>query len=168
MIHAVTTLPRHSLRGSRFADESAAHQAVALTLPMLQNAVRQSEICGSGFLYIVVLDPGLSPAEASFDDALLLEHAIGDRQRWDADYAGFARAKARLSWESGQDTQRLQTLGAHRLRSGDSVLGGGVWLDGIVVAVSGAFPWYDEAFAFAIAANLRAIARQRRLSATTA
>ena len=167
MIHAVSSAPRHSVRGSRFADESAAHQAVALALPMLQQAVHQPEVCGSGFLAIVVLDPGLSPADASFDSAVLLEHTIGDRQRWDADYTTFARAKARLSWESGQDTQRLQALGAHRLRTGDSVLGGGVWLDGIVVGVSGAFPWYDEAFALAIAANLRAIARQRRLAATT-
>ena len=62
----------------------------------------------------------------------------------------------------------MQGQHAHRLRAGDSLLGGGVWLDGIVVAVSGAFDWYDEAFALAIAAQLRAVARSRHASALDA
>jgi hypothetical protein len=49
----------------------------------------------------------------------------------------------------------------HALVHGDALLAGGVWLDGITVAVSGAEAAYDVAFATAIAANLRAIAAQR-------
>jgi hypothetical protein len=44
-------------------------------------------------------------------------------------------------------------------------LWGSAVLDGIVVAASGAFPWFDEAFATALAANLRAIAKQRHAAA---
>jgi hypothetical protein len=154
--------------GSHFADADAARQAVALALPMIEHAMRDRTVCGSGFLYIVVMDPALGPAEAHFDDAILLEHAIGVRENWDADYGAFARAKARLSWEHGMDSHRLQIAGAHRLRSGDSLLWGSVCLDGIVVGVSGAFAWYDEAFATAIAANLRALAKQRQAEAVAA
>jgi hypothetical protein len=123
------------------------------------------EVCGSGFLYIVVMDPGLSPIAATFAEAVLLEHAIGNPAAWDADYAGFARAKARLSWQENRDSHQVQCARSHALRRGDSCLWGSVCLDGIVVGVSGAHPWFDEAFATAIAANLRAIAKQRHAAA---
>lgn len=154
--------------GSCYADAPAANQAIEFVLPMAQAMARDRSRCGSGFLCIVVLDPALSPAQVRFDDAVLVEHAVGDRSRWDADYAAFARAKARLVWHNGLDGLWLQTASAHRLRSGDSLLRGAVCLDGIVVAVSGAFPWWDEALATAVAANLRAIAQQRHAEASAA
>jgi hypothetical protein len=153
------------LTGSHFADAAAARQAIAMALPMIETAIADPQVCGSGFLYIVVMDPGLGPGEADFADAVLLEHALGDRSCWDADYAGFARAKARLSWQHGMASHQVQTARTHALRHGDSVLWGSVWLDGIVVGVSGAHPWFDEAFATAVAANLRAIAKQRHAAA---
>ena len=127
--------------------------------------MKDPEVCGSGFLYIVVMDPALQPGEIPFGDAVLAEHAIGDRTRWDADYAGFARAKARVSWLAACGSHEVQSLRSHTLRHGDSVLWGSVCLDGIVVGVSGAHPWWDEAFATAVAANLRAIAKQRHAMA---
>ena len=152
-------------RGSHFADVDAARRAVALALPMIEAALTDPEVCGSGFLYIAVMDPGLQPGEIPFAEAVLAEHAIGDRTRWDADYASFARAKARVSWTSGLGSHEVQSLRTHALRHGDNVLWGSVCLDGIVVGVSGAHPWWDEAFATAIAANLRAIAKQRHAAA---
>src|SRR5881628_2517427 len=115
--------------GSAFADAQAAQRELDSVLPMLEPAARDASVCGGGFLYIVVMDPALGPADADFDAAVLLEHAIGDRARWDADYAGFAQAKARLSWTHAADTSALQARQGHRLRDGDSLLGGGVWLD---------------------------------------
>jgi hypothetical protein len=152
--------------GSQFADLDAARQAIAMALPMIEIAVKDPEVCGSGFLYIVVMDPGLHPGEVDFADAVLAEHAVGDRTRWDADYAGFARGKARVSWLIGLDSHEVQARRTHALRHGDSVLWGSVSLDGIVVGVSGAHPWWDEAFATTIAANLRAIAKKRHADAT--
>ena len=151
--------------GSYFADAAAARRAVDLALPMIEPAMRDTTVCGSGFLHIVVMDPALSPQRCGFGDAVLLEHSVGDRDRWDADYAAFARGKARLAWESGMDSHALQNLRPHTLREGDSLLWGSVCLQGIVVAASGAHAWWDEAFATAIAANLLAIAKEGHASA---
>ena len=156
------------LTGSHFADVDAARRAIAMALPMIEAAMTDPGVCGSGFLYVVVMDPGLHPGEVDFSDAVLHEHAIGDRSHWDADYAGFARGKARLSWQHGSGSHEIQTGRTHALRHGDSVLWGSCNLDGIVVGVSGAHPWFDEAFATAIAANLRAIAKQRHAAALAA
>lgn len=155
-------------RGSCYADADAARRAVELALPTIEQALRQPGVCELGFLAVCVVDPALGPADASFDEAVLHEHAVGDRTRWDADYAAFARAKARTSWRLGDGGTRVQEEGAHRLRAGDSLLAGAVRLDGIVVGVSGAAPWWDEAFAACIAACLRAVAGERRAAARAA
>jgi hypothetical protein len=147
--------------GSCFADRAAAERALAMALPLIEPLMRDASVVGSGFLHIVIMDPARGPHECSFDDAVLLEHSLGDRARWDADYAAFARAKARLSWHHGQGTHALQAMSPHLLRSGDTMLAGSAWLDGIVVGVSGAHPHYDEAFATCVAACLRAGAKQR-------
>lgn len=154
--------------GSHFADAGAAREAIARALPMIEAMVPEPEVCGSGFLYIVVVDPALTPADCRFEDAILAEHAVGDRSRWDADYAAFARAKARLAWRSGLDGRTVQDQRPHLLQRGETLLAGAVQLDGIVVGVSGAHPWYDEAFATCVAAQLRAIARRRHAEARQA
>lgn len=154
--------------GSRYADAVAARRALEMALPMIEAAMRDDSVCGSGFLCIVVMDPAIGPADASFDEAVLLEHAIGDRTRWDADFAALARAKAELSWRHSMDSQAVHHTRAHALREGDSTLWGSVCLDGIVVGVSGAHPWYDEAFATCIAGCLRAVAKERLAAAVAA
>ena len=144
---------------SYFIDRSAAEKAVQLSLPMI-NAAMESRIAGeSGFLYIVIMKPGATPASSSFEEAILYEHAVGDREKWDADYSAFARAKARVSWKTGLDGHVVQELKPHLLEKGDTVLWGGVVLDDIVVGVSGADPWYDEVFAGTVAMCLRAQAK---------
>lgn len=155
-------MPSPTVDGSHYVDREAAMRAVALVAPMIEQAMLDRGVVGSGFLYVVVMDPGLPPGAAAFEEAILYEHAFGDRERWDADYASFARAKARLAWATGKDSQTMQDALPHLLRTGDTLLGGGICLDGIVVASSGAFPWFDELFAGAIALALRAIAREGR------
>jgi hypothetical protein len=148
--------------GSVFADAAAARRALALMQPTLEAAIADRSVCGSGFLCIVVMDPALSPHEAAFDEAVLVEHSVGPRADWDADYAAFARAKAQLAWREACD---CSAVSAHRLRAGDCLLAGAIVLDGIVVAVSGAHAEFDEALALAVAAQLRAVATQRRQQA---
>ena len=143
---------------SCFADADAARRAVAMALPMIELAARDKAVCGAGFLYIVVMDPALTAERSDFSSAVLYEHAVGDRQLWDADYAAFARSKARLSWRLQRDSHLTLACRPHALTDGDSLLAGGVCLDGITVAVSGAEAAFDIAFATAIAANLRALA----------
>jgi hypothetical protein len=147
-----------SRTSSHFADRAAAARAVDMMLPAIRAAMEIPRCGDSGSLHIVVMDPAREPRTSDFEDAILYEHSLG-RERWDADYAAFARAKARLSWLHRLDSRAVQTMRPHLLKTGDALLWGGVWLDGIVVAMSGFQPWYDEAFSAAIAACLRAIAR---------
>ena len=146
--------------GSHFATVDLAREALRMALLMIEPAVRDTLVSGCGFLHIVVMDPALGPRDVPFEEAILLEHPIGDREKWDADYAVYARAKAGLCWRHGMDGAVLQATRPHLLRQGETLLWGGVNLDGIVVGVSGAFPWFDEAFATAIAANLRALCKR--------
>ena len=128
-------------------DRAAAEQAVAMALPMIRAAIENKSAGESGFFYLVVMKPGSSPATSTFEDAILYEHAVGDRDKWDADYRGFALAKARVAWRTGLDSHIVQEQRPYLLEQGDTVLWGSVAMDGIVVAASGADAWYDEAFA---------------------
>lgn len=152
------------VRGSWYADRARAQRAIEMALPAIEAAVDRREVSGTGFLSIVVMDPALAPNDCSFEEAILLEHDIGERSQWDADYNAFARAKARQAWVHATDTHRLQALQPHRLRVGDVAVWGAVCLDGIVVGASGAHPWYDEAFSTMIAAALRALVKEAAAS----
>lgn len=145
---------------SHLVDRNIARHAVELCLPMINTAMESREAGASGFLYIVIMRPGVTPAQASFSDAILYEHAVGDISKWDADYGAFARAKAQLSWRTGMDSHEVQQNKPYLLAEGDSLLWGGVVTHDIVVAVSGADPWFDEAFAGAIAMCVRALAKK--------
>ncbi|AOB31430.1 hypothetical protein AKI39_13120 [Bordetella sp. H567] len=158
-MHA-TNPPQHA---PFFLAPADAEQALALVMPSIEAALRNPTVGESGILYIVIMNPALRPWEATFEDAILLEHAVGDRDSWDADYAAYARAKARTTWRLGRDTHGLETVSPHLLRAGDAGVWGSAIVDGIVVATSGANPWYDEAFSGAIAYALRAVAKARAL-----
>ena len=148
--------------GSHYVNRETAIRAVHMATPMIEAGLADRHIVGSGFLYLVIMDPALPPAVAGFEEAILYEHAFGDRTKWDADYAAFARGKARLTWSTGLDSHHLQNSAPHLLRTGDSLLWGSVCVDGIVVAASGAFPCYDEVYAGTVAYWLRAFAKAAR------
>ncbi|MDS1139732.1 hypothetical protein RE432_04745 [Pusillimonas sp. SM2304] len=153
----------HGALGSALADKSAAKQAVDLALPMIEKGIASRTLGESGFLYIVIMDPGLRPEHCDFEQAILYEHAVGDRDAWDADYARYAREKARVCWRVQRSGHELRYMAAHLLRAVETGVWGGVWADGIAVGVSGADPWFDEAIGTAVAGFLRAIAKQRAL-----
>ena len=125
-------------------DRAAARRAVAMALPLIEAAMRDPSFGDSGFLHLVVMDPHASPGETHFEDAILHEHSVGERSKWDADYAAFARGKARESWTARADNPK-----------------GAVCLDGIVVGASGAFEPFDQAYAGTVAMCLRALSRHR-------
>jgi hypothetical protein len=146
--------PPHA--GSRFLTADLAREALTALTPAIEAQLASPEVSGLGVLSLVVLDPAHSWAAGADEPRILCEHAIGDRARWDVDYADYARRKARLSWRHGMDGRRLQLLEPHRLHADDCLLWGSVWLDGLVVAASGAFPIWDECFSLMAAAQLRA------------
>ena len=128
----------------RDIDASLARRAVAMALPLIECAMRDPRFGDSGFLHVVVMDPDANGEETPFEQAILYEHSVGDRAKWDADYAAFARGKARESWTTRADNPK-----------------GAVCVDGIVVGASGAFEPYDQAYAGTVAMCLRALARHR-------
>lgn len=139
-----TTIYRPQSRDKRPGeiDRTLAERAVAMALPLVEAAMRDPDFGDSGFLHIVVMDPHAAPEETSFEDAILHEHSVGERSKWDADYAAYARGKARESWETRVDNAK-----------------GAVCVDGIVVGASGAFEPFDQAYAGTVAMCLRALAR---------
>lgn len=151
---ALTTAPR----GSHFANHAAAASALEMILPSIESAMANPRFGDSGALHIVVADPARAPGTCRFEEAILCERSLGRPEQWDADYAGMARAKAELSWLHGADSHVIQASRPYLLQYGDTLLWGGVSHAGIVVAMSGFHPWYDEAFSCAIAACLKALA----------
>ncbi|MCA3182942.1 MULTISPECIES: hypothetical protein [unclassified Cupriavidus] len=149
--------------GSRrpLADADAARRAVELALPMLERSLEDKGVGESHCLHIVIMDPGKPYGACAFEQAILYEHSLPSRDRWDADYAHYAREKARITWRTLIDSGQLMDRAPHLLCTGDTVLSGAIVLDGIVVAASGANGWYDEAFSRCVASLLRAVVRER-------
>jgi len=144
-IHRTTISPQQSRDTQpRAIDRALAERAVAMALPLVEAAMRDPYYGDSGFLHLVVMDPDAQPGETRFEDVILHEHSVGDRAKWDADYAAFARGKARASWETRADNPK-----------------GAACVDGIVVGASGAFEPFDQAYAGTVAMCLRALARHR-------
>jgi len=131
-----------------------------MALPSIEKALKHPSVSGRGVLHLVVLDPELSLHQCGFDEALLYEHSIGDALHWEVDHAAFAKDKALVSWQHQMDSRRAVLLRHYWLTQNETMLWGGVWLDGIVVAASGAMPAWDEAFSLMVASNLRAIRLQ--------
>lgn len=142
-------------------DLSAAREAIEMAQPSIEKTLQRPGVSGEQCLHIVIVDPIVKYGSRPFRDAILLEHSVGDPRQWDADYRSFARGKAELAWKSGCDTHVIQEVHPHMLQIGDTLLWGGVCRDGLIVAASGAHPWFDEAFANMVAGFLLAIAQER-------
>ena len=146
-------------------DSSAAREAVEMALPSIEKALQRPGVSGEQCLHLVIVDPLAKYGATSFPAAILYEFSIGDPKQWGADYRSFARGKAELAWKSNCDTHMIQEVHPHMLRIGDTLLWGGVCRDGLIVAASGAHPWFDEAFANMVAGFLLAVAQERARAA---
>lgn len=146
--------------GGVLIDAQVARRGLAFALPAIVAALDDPHVSGTACLSIVVLDPACTRTSGDAEPAVLWEYAIG-RERWDADYAAFARVKALDAWRAWHEGECLLRRGVATLQAGGSLRGSAV-LDGIVVAVSGAHPWYDEGIALTVAAWLRAAALERQ------
>lgn len=133
--------PAPARAGNR-VDGRLAAKAVGMAAPLIEQAMRDRRFGDGGFLHVVVMDPAKGPQDCAFEQAILHEQSFGgDRKSWDADYAAYARGKAEASWRERRDDPR-----------------GAVCLGGFVVGASGAFEAFDQAYAGAVAACLRALA----------
>ncbi len=139
-------------------DSDLVEQAFDLASPLIEVALDQPTVSGEQVLHIVVADA----AQPNFDDAVLAERKFGRPPASGTDYRAFARAKAHLAWRTSLDTRHIQQHAPHLLLAGDTLLWGSACRDGLIVAASGAHPWFDEAFSGVVLELLRALAQARR------
>jgi hypothetical protein len=119
--------------------KQAARDAVAFALPLLERSTTDATVGQSGVMHVVVMDPSRRPGLCAFEEAILYEQTVGkDHSAWDADYAAYARAKARISWQTGRDSHAVYASSPHLLAADDWPVWGSAVVDGIVVGVSGA------------------------------
>jgi hypothetical protein len=114
--------------------------------PMLSQLLADPAISGESAMYLVVMDP-LADRSVAFGDAILRERAFGDVARWHADYAWYAREKARVAWREQTSLRTLLMRHPERLRPDDIRVEGAVRSGRWTVGASGAQPHYDHAIA---------------------
>jgi hypothetical protein len=141
---------------------AAAEGALDALAPMLATLLTDRSA-----MHVVVMDPAANPHTASSDDAILCERSFGKPASWAADYASYARAKARVAWREQASLRDLLAHRPERLRDAFIRVEGAVCADGWVVAASGAQPWYDHAIATCTIALIDAALRHARETAAS-
>lgn len=137
-----------------------AEQAVGLlAMPTIRAVLAQLNRTD---LHIVVLDPLKTFVNTTFDEAVLYEQSLGVPREWKHDFATIARKKAEVAWRTGMSSHVVQQY-SHLYVKGDSPFAGGVVHHGIVVGVSGVRSYFDEYFAFVVAAACAALCKKSML-----
>jgi len=121
----------------------------AFVLPCIRNAMEQKHVHRE-HLHVVCLVPGVPFAEGA-KLPILFEYSIGEKSEWKQydgkTYSDFARGKAMITWRTGLSSREVVLAKPHLLIPGDVNLWGSVIIDGVIVAVSGVKPYFDEMFA---------------------
>ena len=153
LVHAESARSHSAGAVAGTADEPARAAALAAVAhgldalaPMLDKLLADRSISGESAMHVVVMDPAADPG-TSFEDAILVERSFGDAASWQADYAGYARAKTRLAWREQMTMRTLFAEHAERLRDDDIDVEGAVRSGRWIVGASGAQAWYDHAIA---------------------
>ena len=96
-------------------------------------------------------------------DQPIFEYSIGDRETWSRDYRDIATGKFELGTGpySRGSSAYVQHMAPHLLNEGDTLYWGNAEIDGINVAISGDFSFYDEMWATMIAAAVRALCKKK-------
>jgi hypothetical protein len=134
--------------------------AIDMVLPVIE-LCQQNGVFKRKDLHIVVSVPGIPPGSLSREEwmkkGILFEHSIGDSSMWEYPYDAIARSKCYLSWCHGMPTQILQTRAPWCLDEGDTIYYGSAVSDGLVVAVSGVQPYYDQMISEMVLSACRAL-----------
>lgn len=140
-----------------FLDAKKAHDAfVTFVLPGIEEAMRRKRVKRS-HLHVVVLNPRL-PFKDGCSLPIMFEHSVGDPKEWEHEYDAIARSKARVTWRTGLPSREVVLMKPHLLLPDDTRYWGSAIVDGIITAVSGVEPYFDEAFSRMTSSVLSAIA----------
>lgn len=139
----------------------AVRRGFAALAPLLETLLADPDVSAEHAMHVVVMNPDADP-RTPFDDAILAERSFGDAAHWEADYAGYARAKTRLAWREQTSLRTLFAEHPERLRESDIRVEGAVRQDRWIVGASGAQPWYDHAVATIAIALFEAAIEQTR------
>jgi hypothetical protein len=121
----------------------------AFVRPSIQHAMHKEHV-NKSHMHVVVLQPGVPYAEGA-DLPILFEVSFGDSEDWKKwegkSYKEFAYGKARLSWRTGLSSREVVLVKPQLLLPGDCRLWGSSVYGGVVTAISGIQPFFDEMFA---------------------
>jgi hypothetical protein len=129
--------------------------AIAMLRPVIEAAIADAEVSADRALVIVMLDRERSEAGDS-----LAEYLFGNAGRTRVDYGAYARDKARIAARERSDTSAVRDREEAR-GARDLPLVGGIHRRGITLGVSGAQPWFDEAFGVMVVELVHALEQQR-------
>ncbi len=115
-------------------------QAVEMILPAFQAAAKKG-IFKRDSIFIVVMDPRMTPNNSAFEESILLEYPVGEEGM---NYKAVARGKARRAWETGVSGQVIQSIAPHLYDEGDNKWQGDAVYMGLIVAASGVQGEFDE------------------------
>lgn len=133
-----------------------ADRAIYLVYPTFKTMV-DAGFAKHHALHIVVMDPAQLYEPKTFKKAILLEKSFGDPETWKQDYQAIARAKARQVRKFGIPNQIIVERMPHLLKDHDTRFYGSTIKDGIVVAVSGVEPWFDQLISEMVASMCQAL-----------
>lgn len=134
--------------------EDIARRAVQMVEPM-RVAAAESGVLKRTDGHVVIVDM-LSPLNGEVLVPIYEQSFGPSGEKWEHDYLAHARYKAGICRRTGVSSRQAIHLMPWWLVIGDSPWEGGIVLDGIIVAYSGAAAEHDEAIAYAVMGWVRA------------
>lgn len=111
-------------------------------------------------MHIVVMHPGIKPWETSFEEAILVEFSLTDKDKWENPYDVLARAKAKQAWRDGKDNVHKHLIAPATLNNGEVAFYGSFVHEGVVVAASGVEGWFDVLISGWMAVAIQQLAQE--------
>jgi hypothetical protein len=139
-----------------------AREALEILSPAFENLFGYSEGGGRGF-HFVILDPAFErwSVKVGMENAVLLDGFLGENDG-KHDYRKIALSKAEQAWMVGLPNAFVQSFAPALLREEDTPFAGSFVYNGLVVAVSGLRPWFDELVSMWIACTIQQVCKHYR------
>jgi hypothetical protein len=136
-----------------------AEQALEILSPSINRLFGYSEKDGFHF---IILNPAFERwSVKDVESAILLERFLGNNDG-KHNYREIALSKAGQAWRVGTSNAFVQSFAPALLEEGDTPYAGSFVCNGLVVAVSGLQPYFDELVANWIACTIQQVCQHHR------